>query len=117
MIDPTGASQPRDMTGTAAHAALRAFWGVTGPSGRTAQEQQVTGDTLGNLNHAVAARNERHAADYEARARQAWDLHQGGMTRDAAAKAAGISPRNALRRWREMGLVTQVDESKDDNNR
>lgn len=110
--DTYAASEPRDLTGTPAHETLRAFWGApAGGNGREGRERESQGDALTNLTNSLIARNARHAADYEARARKAWEIYQAGrdegVTRQQAADAANLTVKAALGWWRRLGLVTR----------
>lgn len=102
--------EPRDMTGTAAHKALRDYWQVT-PGGRN-QRTPVNrpGDILTNLANAYNDRNAIHAAFYEARARRGWELKQSGMAIGEVLKELGIKNSKSLYSWwRRLGLIGKVD--------
>lgn len=114
MIDDlTGASEPRDLSGTPAHETLRAYWAARQEVGqrRTAREKQVTGDILGNIRHTLAIRNNGLEAHYDAKATRAWELYQAGkengLTREQAAKEVGMSWPAVRRRWLAKGWMTR----------
>lgn len=107
------ASEPRDLTGTPAHEALREYWAARQEVGRrrTARERQVTGEIEANIRHTIAARNRKLEDHYEAKAVRAWELYQAerenGMTHEQAAAAVGVSWPAIRRRWLAKGWMTR----------
>lgn len=112
-VDANGVSEPRDLTGTAAHETLRTYWAARQEVGlhRTARERQVTGEIEANIRHTIAERNRKLEDHYEAKAVRAWELYQAqrenGMTREQAAAAVGVSWPAIRRRWLAKGWMTR----------
>lgn len=99
----------RDMTGTAAHAKLRAFWGVpVGGYRRTYRQAQQANDVYGNLTTAIMERNRARSIDLERKAREGWELHNGGKPIYEVAKTVQLSPKGLNRWWRKLGLKTRL---------
>lgn len=114
MSDPAGvvigSSEPRDLTGTPAHEALRAHWQVPAGGYRRQPAANTEGDILANLDGAYRKRRDRLAAGIEARAKVAWDIYvdaAGTMTVEVAAKRAGLSHTTARAWWRKLGYTTR----------
>lgn len=99
-------SEPRRYPpGHPAAAALRAKYQV--PEGgfrRGRPPRRDPGDTLGNLSISARVRLAELNADYDNRARRAWELIQAGMPREEAYKVAQISKTAARPRWARMEL-------------
>jgi hypothetical protein len=107
---PPGCGPAVDLTGHPGHDALRQFWQV--PPGGYRRPQQppkgVPGDVLTNLLLTSQRRNAALTADYDERARRAWDAYcNGAGTRREVAKLAGISERVMLKRWIAMRFITR----------
>ena len=115
MTDDLGASEVRDLTGTPAHTKLRAYWVAKKAEEEeqkgTSRRRQGTGDILGNISNAIAARNNALEAHYDAKATRAWELYQAnceqGMTREQAAKEVCMSWPAVRRRWLAKGWMTK----------
>ncbi len=111
MTDDLGASEVRDLTGTPAHTKLRAYWVAKKAEEEeqkgTSRRRQGTGDILGNISNAIAARNNALEAHYDAKATRAWELYQSGMTREQAALEVGMSQPAIRRRWLAKGWMTR----------
>lgn len=107
MIEPTvdrpGASEARDLSGHAGHAALREYWQARGRVVSAA-------DTVTNLNRASVKRYEgkMSAAEYERRAREAHALALGGVTHNSAAKSVGLRMSSMLAWWQRLNLPSPV---------
>jgi hypothetical protein len=86
-------------------AALRAKYQVPVGGHRQGQPpRRNPGDTVANLSVAARVRLAELNADYDRRARHAWELIQAGTPREEALKAAQISITAARPRWARMGL-------------
>lgn len=102
-----GCGEPRDLTGHPGHAKLREFWRVAPQAAKSAPVKKP--DVVDNHTHAITERNKAQAADMEARARRAWELHQDGLSIEQAGRAAGITSLKSLYPWwRRLGFKTRA---------
>ena len=110
MNDDIGASEPRERTGTPAHAKLRAYWNVPPGGRRQHPAPNVQGDILANLNSSYRKRNAAQTVELEERARRAWEMREQGMPMMKILETLNMTTSRTLYRWwKKLGFMTQLE--------
>lgn len=95
-LDRPGASEPRNLSGTPGHAALRSFW-------QSQPRKAVRPDVVTNLQR-TTANVARGGAATEKKAREAHALAVAGMTATDAARAVGLKVTTVYVWWQRLNL-------------